>query len=328
MVRAAVIVPVAPYEPKEILISSVRHLLALDYRNFEVKILYIVDKKHEHEHEHDEDGQVKILRDLGVDVLERRDSRGRKAGAINDALEYLSGFKPEYIAIFDIDSQPGKKFLVESLVALESNKNAYIASSRRYIINPVNLVSETIEAEYYLINFLLRKSGFKQFNGPIGLLKSEFLYRYKLNEDAVAEDADFATRMHAKGYTAILVLVDGTELYEQSPVSWMDLLNQRKRWYYGGLQLWKYWKEVKNSGNRNFIVSWLMALTVTYAPILSAPVLIFAPFLLLYKFKKVNKISLTAGFIIYLVLLQYAAVAAVWHLVRGKRVEWKSIKRV
>jgi len=324
MVRVAVIVPVAPYEPREILISSARDLLALDYRDFEINILYVVDKKHEH----DVDGRVKILRDLGVDVLERNSSRGRRAGAINDALEYLSDFKPEYIAVFDVDSRPMKKFLVESLDALESNKNAYIASSCRYIINPVNLVSKTIEAEYLLINFLLRKSGFKQFNGLTGLLRSEFLYRYKLNEDAVAEDADFATQMHAKGYAAILILVDGAEVHEQSPVSWMDLLNQRKRWYYGGLQLWKYWKEVKKSGDKNFIVSWLMALTVTYAPILVAPVLIPALSISIYKFKKVGMISLTPGFIIYILLLQYAAVAAVWHLLKGRRVEWKSIKRV
>lgn len=318
--KVAVLVPVAPCEPEKILISSAKHLLSLDYDNFEVEILYIVDKRCE------EDERVKILRDFGVDVLERT-SRGKKAGAINDALNYLLDFNPKYVAIFDVDSHPEKNFIVKCVETLESNKSAYIASSRRYVANPINLVSETIEAEYYLINFLLKKSSFKQFNGLIGVLKAEFLYKYnKLNEDAIAEDADFATRMHTKGYLAILV--DGTKIYEQSPIRWMDLLNQRKRWYYGGLQLWKYWKEVRKGGNRKFIFSWLMALTLSYAIILMFPLLILSPFLLIYKFKKIEKILVVAGFAIYILLLQYAAIAALWHLVRGRGVEWKSIKRV
>lgn len=320
MSKVAVIVPVSPFEPLDILINSAKHLISLDYDNFEYKIVYVVDKKNPN------DERCEKLRELGVEVLKRETTRGKRAGAINDALDYLKDFRPNYIAIFDVDSRPERDFIVKCVRALEKDDKAYIASSRRYISNPVNLVSQTVEAEYYLINLLLKKSRFKQFNGLIGVLRAEFLMRYRLNEDAVTEDADFATRMHCLGYRAILV--DGTKIYEQAPLSWRDLIGQRKRWYYGGLQLWKYWRWVKSTKNWGFILSWFSALTVTYIIALLIPLLILAPPLLLYKFRSIKKILITFGLLIHAILLQYSAICAIAKYIRRSGMEWSPIKRV
>jgi cellulose synthase/poly-beta-1,6-N-acetylglucosamine synthase-like glycosyltransferase len=190
-------------------------------------------------------------------------------------------------------------------------------------------VSKTVEAEYYILNFLIKKSGFKQFNGLIGVLRAKYLYMHKLNEDAITEDADYATRMHAKGYRA--VLVDGTKIYEQSPVSWMDLLNQRKRWYYGGLQLWKYWDTVKKSNDRRFILSWVLALTLSYSALIFLPLVIFSPFLMIYYSRRAtSKIhpSVSLMLIVHILLLQYSALAAVLKFLRRKSIEWKPMERV
>ncbi len=319
MSRIAVVVPVSPFEPLEILVNSAKHLLSLDYDDFEFKIVYVVDKNNP------KDERGKKLRELSVDVLERNTTRGKRAGAINDALDYLKDFRPDYIAIFDVDSRPERNFIVKCVEALNRDKKAYIASSRRYISNPINLVSQTVEAEYYLINFLLRKSKFKQFNGLIGVLRAEYLLKYRLNEDAITEDADFATRMHCMGYKAILV--DETSVYEQAPLSWRDLISQRKRWYYGGLQLWKYWKRVKATKNCGFILSWISALTLTYAIALLIPFLILAPPLLLYKFRSLKKVLVTFGLLIHAVLLQYSAICAIAKYIKGRGIEWSPIKR-
>jgi cellulose synthase/poly-beta-1,6-N-acetylglucosamine synthase-like glycosyltransferase len=190
----------------------------------------------------------------------------------------------------------------------------------------MNLVSQTVEVEYYLINFLLRKSKFKQFNGLIGVLRAEHLMKYRLNENAITEDADFATRMHCLGYRAILV--DGIKIYEQAPLSWKDLVSQRKRWYYGGLQLWKYWRSVKATKNLGFILSWLSALTITYMIVLFVPLLILAPPLLLYKFRSFKKVLVTFGLLIHAILLQYSAICAIAKYIRGRGMEWSPIKRV
>lgn len=316
--KVVAIIPVSPFEPIEIILNSVKHLKSLDWDNFDYELLYVVDKKD------NSDLRPNILKKEGVRVLERNTTRGKRGGAINDALNLLDE-SVDYIAIFDVDSRPENDFIIKCVKALEENKNAYIASSKRYISNPINLVSETIEAEYYFINFLLKKSAFKQFNGLIGVLRAKFLIKYRLNEDATTEDADFATRMHSMGYKAILV--ENTKIFEQAPIKWKDLYNQRKRWYYGGLQLWKYWKDVRKS-NFKFAISWFSALTLTYIIVIISPFLVLAPPLLLYKFRKIKKLVVVVGLFVHVLILQFAAITALISFIKKRGVEWGSIERV
>ena len=316
--KIAAIVPVSPFEPVEIVLDSVRHLKSLNWDNFDYELIYVVDKKDSN------DLRANFLKREGAMVLERNNTRGKRGGAINDALNLLDK-SVEYVAIFDVDSRPERDFVVKCVEALERDKNAYIASSKRYVSNPINLVSETIEVEYYLINFLLKKSAFKQFNGLIGVLRAKLLKKYRLNEDAMTEDADFATRMHLMGYRAILV--EDTRIFEQAPIKWKDLYNQRKRWYYGGLQLWKYWKNVRKS-NFKFAISWFTALTMTYVVLIFFPLLILAPPLLLYKFRKVKKLLVVFGLVIHLLILQFAAITAIASFIKMRGIEWSHIERV
>jgi len=317
--RIAVIVPVSPFEEKEIVRRSVEYLKSLDYGGMEVKIVYVIDSSGE------KDDRFSLVSELGAEVIYRKDRRGKRAGAINDALKYLESFRPRYIAIFDVDSRPEKNFVTECVKVLEQCENCYIASTKRYISNAVNLVSETVEAEYYLLNFLLSKSKFKQFNGLIGVLKGEILMKERLNERAITEDADFATRMHSSG--KIAALVKSSKLYEQAPVTWRDLYNQRKRWYYGGLQLWKYRRDMKKA-KRGVRISWYLALTLTYVPVLYIPLLLISPILLLYHYKKISKLKVTAGLVFHALLLQCAAIKALISYLRNREVEWNAMKRV
>ncbi len=313
--RLAIVVPVSPFESPEVVKKSIEYLKSLDYDDFKVRFVYVIDGER--------DEKIEIAEKLGVHVLHRKSRRGKRGGAINDAVEYLKKFRPRYIAIFDVDSRPEKNFIVECVKALERCDKCYIASSKRYVINGVNLVAETVEAEYYLINFLLSKSAFKQFNGLIGVLRADILMREKLREDMITEDADFATRMYAKGLKA--VLVNTTKLYEEAPLTWRDLYSQRKRWYYGGLQLWRYKKDILRA-DKKFRFSWLSALTFTYIIALMLPMLILAPPLLLYKFGK-SKLKVFFGLIIHTIILQTAAFAAIANFLNGKDVEWSKIKR-
>jgi len=318
--KLAVVVPVSPFEDEEIIRRSIEHLKSLDYDNLDVKFVYVIDSNGKN------DRRPETARRMRVEVVFREDRRGKRAGAINDALKHLSEFKPDYVAIFDVDSRPEKNFIVECVKALESCDDCYIASTKRYISNPINLVSETVEAEYYLINYLLGRSKFRQFNGLIGVLRAEFLMKEGLNEWAVAEDADFATRMHAKGRKALLVTT--SKIYEQAPITWRDLYNQRIRWYYGGLQLWRYRKEMRKA-SLGVRFSWYLALTLTFIPVLFLPLLfILPPFLLVAHFRKIPKIKVTLGLIIHALILQYSALKALFSFVRKREVEWGAMQRV
>jgi|Deesub1362A_J573_1020465.scaffolds.fasta_scaffold00195_11 cellulose synthase/poly-beta-1,6-N-acetylglucosamine synthase-like glycosyltransferase len=327
MRKIGVIVPVSPFEPPELIKKSVKWIKSLHYDPFEVKIVYVVDLKQnlKKDLKNEIDNRGKIPLCMGVDVVERKFNRGKRAGAINDAIEYLKNFNPDYIAIFDVDSRPEKDFIIRCVDELEKNPKAYIASSGRYISNPVNPCSETVEAEYYLINFLLKRYGFKQFNGLIGVLRADLIMNHGLNENAITEDADFATRMHTLGYEAIFV--EGTRVFEQAPLKWSDLYAQRKRWYFGGLQLWNYYPDVFKA-ERKFKFSWIASLTIPYFISIVTPFLILAPPLILYKFRKLGKVKVTAGLLIHILILQFAALSSLWNFIRGRGVEWRPQKRV
>lgn len=321
MKKVAVIIPVSPHENPQVLLTSVRKIKSLDYTDFDAKVLYSVDVD-------GEDERASLLRNEGVDVLVRK-SRGKRAGAINDALQYLGDFNPDYIAIFDVDSAPQSNFIQECVNALQNDKKAYMASSRRYISNPINFVSRTIEAEYYFMNFLLKKSAFKQFNGLIGVHRAQPLYQNELDEKVITEDADYATRMHAAGYRAILVF--NTKTYEQSPVTWRDLLNQRKRWYYGGLQLWRYWGDVRRSESKKFVLSWTAAMVFTYIIILFLPFILLSPFVLFYYSRRLSRkihFSIVAGLALHVIGLQYSALVAIYKFITKRGVEWKAMERM
>ncbi len=321
MRKLAVIVPVAPFEPERLVVESAKWLKKLDYSGLDVKILFVIDCRMGLE----KDRRAEKVRKLGVDVLVRRTTRGKRAGAINDGLKYLKDFNPEFVAIFDVDSRPERNFVTENVRMLEEDGKAYLSSSPRRISNPVNLVSKTIEVEYHLLNYLIKKNGYKQFNGLIGVLRADFLYRYGLNEDVITEDADFSTRMHAMGFKALYC--EKSLVYEQAPLSWTDLYNQRKRWYYGGLQLWRYRKLVSRCKNRKFKYSWYMALTLTYLPILMLPFLALSPFILLAKFRNVKKLIAVPGLAIHSLVLQVAAISAIFNFLRKRGVEWKAARR-
>jgi len=327
MNRLAVIIPVSKFEEKETVLNSSKKVLSLDYKNLDVRIIYSIDIDEEDGRgTKDQDPRIKVLKEMGVEVLTRK-ARGKRAGAINDALDYISEFMPDFVAIFDVDSRPERNFIVECVKSLKKDTSAFIASSRRYVSNPINLVTKTIEAEYYFINFLLRISAFKQFNGMIGVLRGDLILQHKLNEFAIAEDADYSTRMYSLGYKAILV--KETRIFEQAPVSWNSLRNQRKRWYFGGLQLWRYWDIVKKSKNKKFLISWVSALSLTYIIIILLPFMIFSPLLILYSKLKGKKISFSvcAGLILHLLQLQYSALSAIFNFKRNKDIEWIPMER-
>ncbi len=316
--KVAVIVPVSPFESEEIVLKSVTHLKNLEWNDIEHEILYVVDRSGS------EDERGKIVEENGCRVLIRDDRRGKRAGAINDALKLLEMEKPEYVAIFDVDSRPERDFIIKCLEALDGCDECFIASGRRVISNTETLVSETVDAEYRLINYLLEKSAFKHFNGLIGVLRGDVLMEEKLSEDMLTEDSDFSTRMYGKGKKAMLV---DTYVYEQAPLTWGDFFNQRRRWYYGGIQLWRH-RKLMAKAEWKVRISWIMMLTLTYVPVIYAPLtLLLSPILILKKWRKLRKLKIVLGLMIYTFVLQAAAIAAVKDYLTGKEAKWGAIKR-
>ncbi len=109
-----------------VLNSAKKKNTSLDYQNFIAKIVYVVDVTTE------KDERITLLKTEGMEVFSRQ-RRGKKAGALNDALIYLADFKPDYVALFDVASRPSKNSQVDSVKHLDGG--TVIASSSRYVTN-------------------------------------------------------------------------------------------------------------------------------------------------------------------------------------------------
>ncbi len=314
--KVLVIVPVSPTEPDYVVINSAKSVKGLDLKGFDAKVVYVIDVNR--------DSLVRfrkvkgILESFGFEVLMRKGNHGKKAGAINFVLDRYRDYDPDYIVIFDVDTRPAKNFVKECIKALESDDRAYIASTPRYVNNMMeNLVTEIIGLEYKAFNFFMKKLSFKNFNGPIGVIRARMMS--KMNENSIAEDLDFSIRMYTKGFNS--VLTERSYIYEQAPMTWRDLFNQRRRWYYGGLEVIKSGKIFKK---RSFGAKILAITVLCHVPLLFIPLAIaFSP-VILYKFKKPR---ILFGIITYFIVNQLAAISSLCNFLMGREIEWKAVKR-
>lgn len=80
--------------------------------------------------------------------------------------------------------------------------------------------------------------------GPLLAVRRKVAKEIKFSELTVVEDADFTIAVLRRSMKVIQV--PEATVYTNVPTSFRNWLNQRKRWWYGNLQLWrthKYWAE-------------------------------------------------------------------------------------
>ncbi len=328
MEELAVIVPVASFEPLSVLKKSVECLLDLEKGGLDVRVTYVLDLME------GADDRLKFLEEMPVAVLARRDNRGRRAGAVNDALTAY-GAIPDYMALFDVDSRPRRNFLIECVGALRSNHDAIIASSARFVTNAdENIVTRTIAAEYFFFSdvyrIFKRMGGFNQFNGLIGVLNVKIMEEHRfnrLNESVSCEDLDFTQKAYLSGLVG--VFVPETLVGEQAPSSIGDLFNQRVRWLTGAYQgLRTYLQSFLRS---NIPVSrrlaWFLALTLPYVAFLATPLVPLYGLRLWQRYGLRRAIVQTLGLIAHLWLITLSGIVALKKQALGAGVEWKESRR-
>jgi cellulose synthase/poly-beta-1,6-N-acetylglucosamine synthase-like glycosyltransferase len=321
--KLAIIIPVAPSEPKEVVKRSVDAMLSLDLSKFDYKIVYSIDVVDENE-----DERVKLLKKYRKHniVLLARKPRGRRAGAINDAVEFLSSFNPEYVAIFDVDSVPEREMISKCIDRLRRRKDVFLVSCPRKILNSSqNSITRNVSLEYRLYELFLRHSGFKMFNGLIGVLRYDILKKEKLNENVLGEDDEFITRMYLKGYEADVVT--DCYIYEEAVSSVKDLLKQRVRWYYSSLEnFFLKVKAILKTDKLRFKISRVL-MPLSLFPVFLLPLALLLLLVLSKGLERVKALFLSLFFSLHVLLLQIAAVKALWNFFFGRKVEWVVPKR-
>lgn len=328
MEEVAVIVPVASFEPLSVLKKSVECLLDLEKGDLDVRVTYVLDLMEE------ADDRLKFLEEASVAVLARMDNRGRRAGAINAALDARDKM-PDYIALFDVDSRPQRNFLIECVDALRSNRNAVIASSARFVTNAdENIVTQTIAAEYLFFSdvyrIFKRMGGFNQFNGLIGVLNVKLMEEHRfdrLNESVSCEDLDFTQKAYLSGFVG--AFVPETLVGEQAPFSIGDLFNQRVRWLTGAYQglrtyLGSFLRSEIPLSRR---LAWFLALTLPFVAFLATPLVpLYGP-RLWQRYGLRRGVVQIFGLIAHVWLVTLCGVVALEKQAIGAGVEWKESRR-
>lgn len=325
-VKLNIIVPVSPQEPLSVIERSVESLSRLEHGDIaKVHTTYVIDV-----HRPDDPRVAYLQSKSHLCTIVRTHGRGRRAGAINDALDKIG--KTDYLAFFDVDSRPDSNFLVECVRKLEEN-GAVIASAPRYITNPdASLTARIVATEYAILTdiyqLLERYDGFKQFNGLVGVLDAQVFDNRGLDESTACEDVDITQQVYLGG--GIAVLAERTCVGEQAPGTLKDYYNQRTRWINGAYEgLNRYLSAfVRAKIPMSRKITWLSATALPFV------IFLFSPLTLLYGiklWKSCNGIKdftiRLSGLILHAWILQVCSLNVLLRRLFNMQIEWKEMGR-
>lgn len=225
-------VVIAAHNEQVVIENTVRHLMALDYPNFE---LLIMDDR-------STDGTPEVLKRLGEELtlpyryfLRPQDAIPGKPAVLNEALTLTDG---EIICVFDADAYVYPDFL-RKIIPFLSDENVGAVQARKVIANAEeNWLTRCQNYEYSLDSHFQygRDSvrGAVELRGNGQLVKREALIEVKgWNNNTLTDDLDLSTRLHIEGWD--IRFAHKVPVYEEGILAFGSLLKQRRRWTEGTL---------------------------------------------------------------------------------------------
>ncbi len=194
---------------------------------------------------------IEKLQKTGLDIkhIRREDRSGFKAGALKEGLKIAKG---EFIAIFDADFLPGKKWLLQTIPYFK-DENIGVVQTRWGHINRDYSMLTKIQAFALDFHFTMEQVGrnykdhFINFNGTAGV------WRKKCIEDAgnwqgdtLTEDLDLSYRAQLKKWK--FKYLEEVETPAELPVVISAARSQQFRWNKGAAENFQklYWKLLKD----------------------------------------------------------------------------------
>ena len=168
-----------------------------------------------------------------------------KANALNRGMEDATG---EIIVFSDGDSNMEMSAISSIVKCFHNNPDAHMVTGNVLINRPqkMNILTYCQMIEYHLEQEIARY--LQALNGkvlvcpgPITAAKREVCETVKYSDETIVEDADFtvcALRQSMK-----VVRDPYANVFTNAPQSWSVWIKQRKRWWYGNLQVWRMHKE-------------------------------------------------------------------------------------
>ncbi|KXK03224.1 MAG: glycosyltransferase family 2 protein [Ignavibacteriaceae bacterium] len=176
----------------------------------------------------------------GFDIkhIHRTNRTGFKAGALKEGLEIARG---EFIAIFDADFIPRKKFLIRTLPYFFRDENIGLVQTRwEHLNRDYSVITKTqavaLDGHFVIEQAVRNRAGFYiNFNGTAGIWRKKcILDAGNWEADTLTEDLDLSYRAQMKGWM-FKYLVNFTSPAEL-PVDINSLKSQQFRWTKGAIE--------------------------------------------------------------------------------------------
>jgi cellulose synthase/poly-beta-1,6-N-acetylglucosamine synthase-like glycosyltransferase len=263
--KVSIVVPA--YNEEENISRCIQAVMNQDF-NGEKEIIIVNDGST------DKTGSVASL--YPVKLLDLQRNSG-KAQALNRGLRNATG---DIVIFSDADSEISKNAVSSLTRCLEENPDVAAACGTVYVKNgdgKHSLLRNFQEIEYHLEQEVTRQlqsidGKVLVCPGPLFAVRRNVADEIGFSNATVVEDADFTICILKKSMKVIKA--PDASVITDVPKSVRPWLKQRKRWWYGNLQLWKlhdYWAK------RN---PWMMLNYVSYpASVISIAMLIILPYL-------------------------------------------------
>lgn len=294
----SIIVPA--YDEEKTIGACLESILNQDYKG-EMEVIVVNDGS--------TDRTVEIVSKYPVKFIDLKVNVG-KANALNRAIEDAKG----NILIFtDSDSYMSANAVSSLVKCLITNNDVQIVAGNVFIHNSKG--KKRIMKYFQMIEYLIEQEITRYLQGlsgtilvcpgPLTAVKREVCESVRFSDETIVEDADFTIKALKKSMK--IIREPKAKVYTNAPETFRAWYKQRKRWWYGNLQVWRLHR---HWAMRN---AWMVLNYLGYIiGICSIVLIMFLPYLLL-QYDNLMLISLRGlSYSIFPVLLFIAFTASLF----------------
>lgn len=256
------------------------------------------------------DRTTEIVMEYPIKLIDLKRNVG-KANALNIGLTKAVG---EIIAFSDSDSFLANDAISEIVKRFEECPDADIVAGNvfaRQLIGKGRLLRCFQIIEYTMEQYINRylqglKGGIIVCPGPLFAVKRHVTDKIKYSDKTLVEDADFT--VNALKCKMKIIWAPNAKVYTTPPATLWRWYRQRKRWWYGNLQVWKLHNSFVRK-NPWFILSY-MGFVMSFLGIIMLPI----PFILLLTQSDIILLFFLGSIYIFIAALIFAICVARFYM--------------